>query len=56
MDWRTEKENAGRFTWTLGLYGTPAMAAEAGLSEEEYWQQIIGRLLPRRGGADRPLA
>jgi len=41
MDWRTEKENAGRFSWTLGLYGTPAMAAEAGLSEEEYWQQII---------------
>ena len=41
MDWRTEKENAGRFTWTLGLYGTAAMAAEAGLSEEEYWQQII---------------
>jgi aminopeptidase len=40
MDWRTEKETAGRFTWTLGLYGTPAMAAEAGLSEEEYWQQI----------------
>ncbi len=40
MDWRTEKENAGRFTWTLALYGTPAMAAEAGLSEEEYWQQI----------------
>ena len=32
MDWRTEKENAGHFTWTLGLYGTPAMAAEAGLS------------------------
>jgi aminopeptidase len=41
MDWRTEKENAGHFTWTLGLYGTPAMAAEAGLSEEDYWQQII---------------
>ncbi len=40
IDWRTEKENAGRFTWTLGLYGTAAMAAEAGLSEEEYWQQI----------------
>jgi aminopeptidase len=40
MDWRTEKENAGHFTWTLGLYGTPAMAAEAGLSEEEYWHQI----------------
>ncbi|HWH09880.1 MAG TPA: aminopeptidase [Solirubrobacteraceae bacterium] len=41
MDWRREKESAGNFTWTLGLYGTPAMAAEAGLSEEEYWQQII---------------
>ena len=41
MDWRTEKENAGRFSWTLGLYGTPAMAAEAGLSEQEYWGQII---------------
>jgi len=41
LDWRTEKENAGRFTWTLGLYGTPAMAAEARLSEEDYWQQII---------------
>jgi aminopeptidase len=41
MDWRTEKENAGRFSWTLGLYGTGAMATEAGLSEAEYWQQII---------------
>jgi aminopeptidase len=41
MDWRTEKENAGRFTWTLGLYGTEAMAAEAQLGVEEYWQQII---------------
>ncbi|HEU0317974.1 MAG TPA: aminopeptidase [Solirubrobacteraceae bacterium] len=41
MDWRMEKENAGRFTWTLGLYGTPAMAAEAGLDLEDYWQQII---------------
>ena len=41
LDWRTEKENEGRFTWTLALYGTPAMAAEAGLSEEEYWRQIV---------------
>jgi aminopeptidase len=40
MDWRTEKENAGRFSWTLGLYGTPAMAAEAGITEQEYWGQI----------------
>jgi len=41
MDWRNEKENKGKFTWTLGLYGTPAMAKEAGLSEKEYWNQII---------------
>ena len=41
IDWRVQKENAGHMTWTLGLYGTPAMAAEAGLSEEDYWQQII---------------
>jgi len=41
LDWRGEKENAGRFTWTLGLYGTAAMAAEAGLDLEQYWQQII---------------
>jgi aminopeptidase len=41
LDWRGEKENAGRFTWTLGLYGTPAMAAEAGMGIEEYWEQIV---------------
>jgi aminopeptidase len=41
IDWRGEKENAGRFTWTLGLYGTPGMAAEAGMGVEEYWEQII---------------
>jgi aminopeptidase len=41
LDWRGEKENAGRFTWTLGLYGTPGMAAEAGMSVEEYWEQIV---------------
>jgi len=41
LDWRSEKENEGRFSWTLGLYGTAAMAAEAGLSEEEYWEQIV---------------
>ena len=41
MDWRGEKENAGRFSWTLGLYGTEAMAAEAEMTVEEYWQQII---------------
>ncbi len=41
MDWRHEKEWKGKFTWTIALYGTPAMAREAGLSEKEYWQQII---------------
>ncbi|HWO07746.1 MAG TPA: aminopeptidase [Candidatus Paceibacterota bacterium] len=41
MDWRNEKQHAGKFTWTIGMYGTPAMAKEAGLSEKEYWNQII---------------
>ncbi len=41
MDWRHKKENAGKFTWTLALYGTEAMAKEANLNLKEYWQQII---------------
>ena len=41
MEWRTKKENEGKFTWTLALYGTEAMAKEAGLNLEEYWEQII---------------
>jgi aminopeptidase len=41
MDWRGEKENDGLFSWTLGLYGTEAMAAEAEMTLEDYWQQII---------------
>lgn len=40
-DWQDKKENAGKFTWTLALYGTSAMAKEAKLSEREYWRQII---------------
>ncbi|MDR3125536.1 MAG: aminopeptidase [Candidatus Nomurabacteria bacterium] len=39
-DWLDVKENAGKFTWTLALYGTEQMAKEAGLSLAEYWQQI----------------
>jgi aminopeptidase len=39
--WETDKESAGKLTWTIGLYGTEAMAAEAGLSLPDYWQQII---------------
>ncbi|HXB14302.1 MAG TPA: aminopeptidase [Solirubrobacteraceae bacterium] len=41
MDWRGEKENEGRFTWTLALYGTEAMAAEAEMGLEQYWEQIV---------------
>ncbi len=41
MEWSNAKENQGKFTWTVALYGTPAMAREAGLSEREYWNQII---------------
>lgn len=38
--WLFEKEDAGKFTWTLALYGTEGMAAEAGLSLKEFWAQI----------------
>jgi aminopeptidase len=38
--WQQEKESAGLFHWTIGLWGTEAMAAEAGLSIEQYWEQI----------------
>lgn len=41
MDWRNEKENAGKLTWTLALFGTTDAAKEAGISLEEYWNQII---------------
>jgi len=36
-----DKEYKGKFTWTLGLYPTKAMADEAGLTLEQYWQQVI---------------
>lgn len=39
--WMDKKENNGKFTWTLALYATPAMAKEAGLSLKDYWAQII---------------
>lgn len=41
MDWRNHKENQGKFSWTLALYGTPAMAKEAKMSLESYWKEII---------------
>lgn len=40
-EWKEEKENKGKFTWTIALYATNAMAKEAGLSLKEYWNQII---------------
>jgi aminopeptidase len=40
-EWLNEKERLGKFSWTLALYGTEAMAKEAGMTLEEYWQQII---------------
>lgn len=35
------KVNAGKLSWTLGLWGTPVAAKAAGMSEKAYWQQII---------------
>ncbi len=40
-DARDAKENKGKLTWTLALFGTPAMAQEAGLTQRQYWNQII---------------
>ena len=48
LEWRNEKENAGRFTWTLGLYGTEAMAAEAGHERGGVLGADHRRLLPGR--------
>lgn len=41
MQMREKKEQQGKLSWSLCLYGTPSMAAEAGLSLDEYWEQII---------------
>lgn len=40
-DWLFVKEQEGKFTWTLALYGTDAMAKEAGMTGEQYWDEII---------------
>lgn len=40
-EWMDKKENDGKFTWTLALYGTPAMAKEADLTLKAYWDEII---------------
>lgn len=40
-DWLFEKERKEKFSWTLALYGTEGMAKEAGMSLEDYWEEII---------------
>jgi len=39
--WLFEKEDKGKLTWTLCLYGTEGMADEAGISLKDFWQEII---------------
>ncbi len=41
LKWRLDKEAEGRLTWLIAIYGTAGMAAEADLSLEQYWEQII---------------
>src|SRR5215203_1724030 len=41
MKMREKKEQEGKLSWSLCLYGTQSMANEAGLSLEDYWEQII---------------
>lgn len=38
--WLFDKEDQGGLTWTLCLYGTDGLAHEAGLSLEDFWEQI----------------
>jgi len=41
MKMREQKEQEGKLSWSLCLYGTQSMADEAGLSLQDYWEQII---------------
>ncbi len=41
MDMRNKKEHANKMSWSLCLYATQAMADEAKLSLQEYWDEII---------------
>jgi aminopeptidase len=41
MKMREKKEQAGKLSWSLCLWGTQSMAREAGLTLDEYWEQII---------------
>ncbi|OGD62503.1 thermophilic metalloprotease (M29) superfamily [Candidatus Beckwithbacteria bacterium RBG_13_42_9] len=40
-DWLQEKENKGKYTWTIAAYATHEMAKHADLTLKEYWQQLI---------------
>ncbi len=39
-DWLDQKEDQGKFTWTLCAYATEGMAQEAGLDLKAYWGQV----------------
>lgn len=39
--WLFEKEDKGKLTWSLCLYGTEGMARESDLSLKVFWDQII---------------
>jgi len=39
--WLFEKEDQGKLTWTLCLYGTEGMAKESNLTLKDFWQEII---------------
>ena len=41
LSYRRRKIESGKLDWTIALYGTDAMAKEAGMTLKEYWQQII---------------
>lgn len=49
MAMREKKEQAGKLSWSLCLYGTQSMADEAGLTLDEYWEQIIDACYLREG-------
>lgn len=40
-DWRDNKENKGKLSWTIGLFPTPAMAKEANLTLRQAWNQVV---------------
>ena len=40
-EWKFQKIDAGKMTWTLALYGTDEGAKEAGMTGKEFWNQII---------------